>query len=73
MLPRRLLLLALAAVPAAVGFAAYREETLPNGLRVVLIEHHANPMVASTVVVGAGVAVAKGLPHHPSEPQSRRR
>ncbi|HEX5045095.1 MAG TPA: pitrilysin family protein [Candidatus Polarisedimenticolaceae bacterium] len=55
MLPRRLVLLALAVVPAAVGFAAYREETLPNGLRVVLIEHHANPMVASTVVVGAGV------------------
>ncbi len=55
MLPRRLVLLVLAALPAAVGFAAYREETLANGLRVVLIEHHANPMVASTVVVGAGV------------------
>jgi len=55
MIPRPLALLALAAFPAAVGFASYREETLDNGLRVVLIEHHANPMVASTVVVGAGV------------------
>src|SRR5262245_32761251 len=55
MTSRRLALLALLAAPAAVGFAGYREETLGNGLRVVLIEHHANPMVASTVVVGAGV------------------
>jgi predicted Zn-dependent peptidase len=31
------------------------EQTLDNGLRVVLIEHRANPMVASAVVVGAGV------------------
>lgn len=35
--------------------AAYHEQTLDNGLRVILIEHHANPMVASSVVVGAGV------------------
>ena len=28
---------------------------LDNGLRVVLIEHRANPMVASAVIVGAGV------------------
>ena len=40
---------------ASVVGAAYHEETLANGLRVVLIEHHANPMVASSVVVGAGV------------------
>jgi predicted Zn-dependent peptidase len=31
------------------------EQTLDNGLRVVLIPHRANPMVASSVVVGAGV------------------
>ena len=42
--------LALAAAPAAA-----MEQTLDNGLRVVLIEHRANPMVASAVVVGAGV------------------
>ncbi len=30
------------------------QHLLDNGLRVVLIEHHANPMVATTVVVGAG-------------------
>jgi predicted Zn-dependent peptidase len=43
------------------------EETLPNGLRVVLIPHRANPMVASAVVVGAGVvqepASASGASH----------
>ena len=43
-------------LPAAGAEAAgYHEETLGNGLRVILIEHHANPMVASSVVVGAGV------------------
>jgi len=47
-------LAALALSASALG-AAYHEETLANGLRVVLIEHHANPMVASSVVVGAGV------------------
>jgi predicted Zn-dependent peptidase len=30
------------------------EEVLDNGLRVILIEHRANPMIASSVVVGAG-------------------
>jgi predicted Zn-dependent peptidase len=38
-----------------LAFAGYSEATLDNGLRVVLIEHRANPMVASSVVVGAGV------------------
>ena len=42
----------LAAVLAA---AASTDTTLDNGLRVVLIPHRANPMVASAVVVGAGV------------------
>jgi zinc protease len=31
------------------------EQTLGNGVRVILIQHRANPMVASAVVVGAGV------------------
>jgi predicted Zn-dependent peptidase len=35
--------------------SGYAEETLDNGLRVVLIQHRANPMVASAVIVGAGV------------------
>lgn len=47
-----LLLLALASPDPGAG---YREATLDNGLRVVLVEHHANPMVASSVLVGAGV------------------
>lgn len=38
-----------------LAFAGYQEATLENGMRVVLIEHRANPMVASSVVVGAGV------------------
>src|SRR5262245_57491490 len=59
---RRLLLpvvvLALVAARAsspACAFAGYREETLENGLRVILIEHRANPMIASSIVVSAGV------------------
>ena len=43
------------------------EQTLDNGLRVVLIPHRANPMVASTVIVGAGVVdedpAASGASH----------
>ncbi len=49
-------LVLIAARPAsgsAVG--ATFEETLPNGLRVIYIQHRANPMVASSVIVGAGV------------------
>ena len=42
----------LAAVLAA---SAPVDTTLDNGLRVVLIPHRANPMIASAVVVGAGV------------------
>jgi zinc protease len=34
---------------------AAMEQTLDNGMRVVLIPHRANPMVASAVIVGAGV------------------
>ncbi len=42
-----------AAAASAVG--TYVEETLDNGLRVAYIQHRANPMVASSVVVNAGV------------------
>ncbi len=44
-----------AAFAPSAAFTAYREAKLDNGLRVVLIEHRANPMIASSVVVGAGV------------------
>jgi predicted Zn-dependent peptidase len=50
-----LLHLCAAALDRPAAFTGYRETTLDNGLRVVLIEHRANPMVASSVVVGAGV------------------
>jgi zinc protease len=40
---------------AMLASGASTETTLDNGLRVVLIPHRANPMVASAVVVGAGV------------------
>lgn len=42
-------------IAAALAASAPTEVGLDNGLRVVLIPHRANPMVASTVVVGAGV------------------
>jgi zinc protease len=58
--------LALTILVAATPSAAF-EQTLDNGLRVVLIPHHANPMVASSVVVGAGVVdepqAASGASH----------
>lgn len=44
---------ALAALPLAAGLRS--DEVLPNGLRVILIEHRANPMICSSVIVGAGV------------------
>jgi len=50
------LVLALVVPSAHAGLAGgLREQVLENGLRVILIPHHANPMVASSVVVGAGV------------------
>src|SRR5262245_39056156 len=50
-----LVLVPLALQARAGGADGAREEVLENGLRVILIPHHANPMVASSVVVGAGV------------------
>lgn len=50
----RRLVLALA-VFAAVEPCLAIDQTLDNGLRVILIQHRANPMVASGVIVGAGV------------------
>jgi zinc protease len=61
--PHLLALALLLAVPPCVA----SEQTLDNGLRVVLIPHRANPMVASSVVVGAGVVdeepAASGASH----------
>ena len=58
--------LALAMILAAPPSLAV-EQTLENGLRVVLIPHRANPMVAASVVVGAGVVdevtAASGASH----------
>ncbi len=50
---RRLVLATAILITAAPSGAA--EQTLGNGLRVILIPHRANPMVASAVIVGAGV------------------
>lgn len=67
------LIVLLAAVASLAPFAPpagpvpSSDEVLENGLRVVLLPHHANPMVASAVVVGAGVAqepaTASGASH----------
>jgi zinc protease len=53
--PKTVLLCAIVALAAAPPAAAYHEEVLPNGLRVVLVENRANPMVCSSAIVGAGV------------------
>jgi predicted Zn-dependent peptidase len=52
--PVRPYVLVLAILLAATPSGAV-EQTLDNGLRVVLIPHRANPMIASAVIVGAGV------------------
>ena len=41
--------------PGAAAQPGYQERLLDNGLRVILIPHRASPMVASSVIVGAGV------------------
>jgi predicted Zn-dependent peptidase len=50
------------------ALAGYHEEFLDNGLRVILLEHHANPMVSSAVIVSAGLidetAATNGASHY---------
>ncbi len=62
----RVALLLLASWLAVIPSGAV-ERTLGNGMRVILIPHRANPMVASAVIVGAGVvdepADAAGASH----------
>jgi predicted Zn-dependent peptidase len=35
----------------------YQKRTLPNGLRVILVEHHELPLVAAELMIGAGSAL----------------
>ena len=44
----------LAAKP--VAFPPYEVRTLPNGLRVVVVEHHEQPSVSLRMLIGAGTA-----------------
>ena len=39
-----------------VAFPSYDVRTLPNGLRVVVVEHHEQPSVSLRLLVGAGTA-----------------
>ena len=39
-----------------VAFPPYEVRTLPNGLRVVVVEHHEQPTVSLRLLVGAGTA-----------------
>ena len=39
-----------------VAFPAYEIRTLPNGLRVVAVEHHEQPLVSLRMLIGAGTA-----------------
>jgi len=52
---RRLFMTYVFALLVAAAPAAALDQNLDNGLRVVLLPHRANPMVASAVIVGAGV------------------
>ncbi len=49
------LMVVLLLATGAFAGGGYHEETLSNGLRVILVEHHANPMICFNTVVGAGV------------------
>lgn len=42
-------------IPASRAAEDRREVVLDNGMRVILLPHRANPMIAASVVVGAGV------------------
>jgi zinc protease len=37
-------------------FPAFRETTLPNGLRLIVVENHAHPVVSVNLLVGSGSA-----------------
>jgi len=39
-----------------VVFPPYEVRTLPNGLRVVVVEHHEQPLVSLRMLIGAGSA-----------------
>ncbi len=39
-----------------VNFPPYQTQTLPNGLRIVAVSHHENPVVSVRILVGAGSA-----------------
>jgi zinc protease len=40
----------------AVAFPPYQRRTLPNGLQVVVVEHHEQPAISIRLLVGAGAA-----------------
>lgn len=40
--------------PAPIRFPAFEQKTLPNGLRVVVIEHHEQPAVSLRLLIKAG-------------------
>jgi zinc protease len=42
--------------PRPVAFPPHEIRTLPNGLRVVVLEHHEQPLVSLRLLVGAGTA-----------------
>lgn len=42
--------------PPKVAFPAVQTATLPNGLKLVLMERHSAPLVAATLAVDAGIA-----------------
>ena len=37
-------------------FPAFRETTLPNGLRLIVVENHAHPVASVTLLVGSGAS-----------------
>ncbi|MEI6520859.1 MAG: pitrilysin family protein, partial [bacterium] len=65
-----LLLLSISAfavtIPDPFPDESVKYATMPNGLRVVVKENHAAPIVAVSVVVsaGSGISDSKGIPHY---------
>jgi zinc protease len=40
-----------------VNFPPYQMQTMPNGLRIIAVAHHENPIVSLRLLVGAGASV----------------
>jgi zinc protease len=62
------LVIASAAAPPACSAETIRQETLPNGMRVILVENHSRPLIGACIFVNGGsrteTPALSGLSHY---------